>query len=134
MAYSPANTEAESYAAAYRQHATTLRNWLVAYGVGGPALFLTNDTLRNALKGSGFLQLVGWTFLLGVALQVCLAFIDKYADWICYQRCMNPAWPPSCASRLATWWVDANAPSILVELGSMVLFAIATVTAFQTVF
>lgn len=128
------NPEAEGYATAYRQHATSLRNWLVAYGVGGPALFLTNDKLRDALKASGCLQLVGWTFLLGVALQVCLSFLDKYADWICYQRCLNPNWPESRASRLAAWWVDANAPSIVIELASMILFAVATVAAFQAAF
>jgi hypothetical protein len=123
------NPEADAFTAAYRHHATTLRNWFVAYGVGGPVLFLTNDKLYTALKASGNLGLIGWTFLTGVALQVLLAFIDKYADWICYQKSItNPA-NPSRLQRAASWWVEANVPSVLLDLASGVLFGIATVTA-----
>ena len=134
MPDAPVNSEADAYAAAYRQHATTLRSWLVAYGVGGPAVFLTNDKLRDALKASENLKWIGWTFLLGVAIQVPMSFVDKYSDWICYQRCQNPAWPRTYPSQFAAWWVNANTPSILFEFSSMALFAIATVIALTTIF
>jgi hypothetical protein len=130
--------DAKDYAEAYRQHATTLRNWFVAYGVGGPAVLLTNEKLQLALKSSGSYALVGWFFLAGVALQVLLAFVDKYADWICYWRCEKapPAAPPQApppltlSQRLAAWWVQDNRPSIALDLASMAFLAFATGTAF----
>lgn len=124
--------DAEAFAAAYRQHATTLRNWFVAYGVGGPVVLLTNSTLLAALKASSDLATVGWSFLLGVGLQVLLALIDKYADWICYRHALHPDNPATKCQRLATWWVEANAPSFLMDLSSMVLLSVATVTVFRS--
>jgi hypothetical protein len=132
LGMSDPKTEAEEYAAAYRQHATTLRNWIVAYGVGGPVIFLGNDKLRDSLRDSGYLQVVGWTFLIGVALQVVLSFLDKYADWICWQDCVTPnqrRW-----TRRAKWWVNANWPTMLLESASMILLAVATVFAFNAAF
>jgi hypothetical protein len=138
MANDDANTQANptvaAWAAAYRHHATTLRNWLIAYGVGGPALFLTNDKLRDQLAGSGHLQTIGWTFLLGVLMQALMAFIDKYANWSGFQHASDPKRVQNWCSRRFAWWNDHNTPSIVLELASMLLFAVATALAFGCVF
>jgi hypothetical protein len=130
------SSDAEQFADAYRQHAATLRNWFVAYGVGGPALLITNDKLQLALRNYGRLELVGWCFLGGVFLQVVLSFTDKYADWLCYRACVNEGSIPDPKKRnsletVAFWWVTSNWPSILIELVSVLAFAVATGTAFR---
>jgi hypothetical protein len=57
---------------AYDEFAKTLRTWLVAYGIGGPVLLLTNETVRQAIAKSGAARCIAGTFLLGVGLQVLL--------------------------------------------------------------
>ena len=130
---SPGKSDADAFAEAYRQHAATLRNWYVAYGIGGPVLFLGNEKLAQKLVAAGEFGRVGVLFLLGVALQVALAMCDKYADWICYYQAAKPSALRSPLSPLAEWWVEANWPSLLLDAGSFILFAAATVLAFRAV-
>ena len=37
----------------YSDYSRTLRAWLVAYGIGGPVLFLTNDKVATRVAESG---------------------------------------------------------------------------------
>jgi hypothetical protein len=133
MANSFDPSESEEFATAYRQHATTLRNWFVAYGVGGPALLLTNEKLQSTLRTYGRIESIGWCFLVGVGLQVLLSFFDKYADFVCYWRCLENVTTPTSSQKIASWWAKSNWPSILIELTSMGLFALATGTVFRAV-
>ncbi len=126
-------SDADAFAEAYRQHAATLRNWYVAYGIGGPVLFLGNEKLAQKLVAAGEFGIVGVLFLVGVAFQVVLAMFDKYADWICFYQAANPSAPPSPLYGLAAWWVKTNWPSLLLDVGSFILFAAATVLAFRAV-
>ena len=41
--------EIEELYKAYEEHAKTLRTWLVAYGIGAPVVFLTNEQLSKRL-------------------------------------------------------------------------------------
>jgi hypothetical protein len=49
----PSESEAEGFYKVYEEHAKALRTWLVAYGVGGPVLFLTNPIAQERLAKSG---------------------------------------------------------------------------------
>ena len=66
----------------YRHHATTL--------------FLGNEKLREPLQKSADINLVAWTFLLGVAIQVFMSFADKYCNWINYQERAGQQQPLQC--------------------------------------
>jgi hypothetical protein len=68
----------------YSEYAKTLRAWLVAYGIGGPVLFVTNDKLAKQVSDSAAAAQVVSAFLLGVALQVLIAFINKWGAWHMY--------------------------------------------------
>lgn len=48
----PSDSSAELYAV-YEEHSKTLRTWLVAYGIGAPVLFITNDKVWKAIASSG---------------------------------------------------------------------------------
>ena len=68
----------------YWRHAAALRQWFVAYGIGGVVLFLTNRPLFSALSPCA-LKTVAAFFLAGVLFQVVLAFINKvfnYNHWL----------------------------------------------------
>ena len=74
-------TEREEYFKAYEEYSKVLRTWFVAYGIGGPVLLLTNQTLAKAIKASGQGKSLAALFLAGVALQVVLAALNKFSMW-----------------------------------------------------
>lgn len=76
--------EEKSYYTAYGYHSNLLRTWLVAYGIGGPVLFINSAELYKKLVGSGQASLIAKLFLVGVFLQVSLSAINKTIMWTLY--------------------------------------------------
>ena len=68
----------------YEEHMKTLRAWFVAYGVGGPVLFITQQDFAATLVDSGLSQLIGVLFLVGVLLQALVALFNKWVNWGLY--------------------------------------------------
>lgn len=126
------STKAEEYLKAYGEFAKVLRTWLVAYGVGAPVLLVTNEAVSKAIKESGNAKVIAICFLAGAALQVLLATLNKAAMWGLYYAEENPAMKAKNSYKLAYWfsenfWIDA-----LVDVGTLLLFGIATWRAFGT--
>lgn len=127
----PSPAEADAYYKVYEEHSKTLRTWLVAYGIGAPVLFLTNDTLAKALAESMFSDWIGGLFLAGVGLQVLLAAVNKHAMWACYNAATEPKERYGRFMRFGMWvsgqfWMDFT-----IDLLSLGLFAVATVWSFR---
>ena len=78
------NRAAPAYFESYAEYNRILRSWFVAFGIGGLALFLVEEKLRAALIQSGAAGQVIGLFLAGVALQIVIAGLNKYANWYCY--------------------------------------------------
>ncbi len=68
----------------YADYSKTLRAWLVAYGIGGPVLFLTNEKVSTKVASSGHAHSIIFAFLFGVALQIILSLINKWGAWHMY--------------------------------------------------
>jgi len=68
----------------YWRHASALRNWLVAFGVGGCMLLLTDKTDVFALSPLWLKILVLFFLMLGTMIQIVLALINKYLHWHLY--------------------------------------------------
>lgn len=110
----------------YADYSRTLRAWLVAYGVGGPVLFVTNEKLSERVANSGYANAIIVLFLLGVALQIVLATINKWGAWHMYRGAAD-------AEYHATWrykfWAFVNEQSWIdfwIDLTSLVVFTLAT--------
>ena len=130
----------------YEEHMKTLRAWFVAYGVGGPVLFVTQNDFATTLVNSGLSQLVGVLFLVGVLLQALVALFNKWVNWGLYyfdeddtdagsavdtvettgDEVDTAAKPQKlqhfCESYSSKVWID-----IVADLATLLLFAIATV-------
>ena len=96
---------------AYEEHAKTLRTWLVAYGIGAPVVFLTNEQLSKRLLGNPWAWKIAALFLAGVSVQVFLAAINKTANWGAYYARRNPAKATGKRFVVARWlseqfWID----------------------------
>ena len=114
---------------AYEEHSKVLRTWLVAYGIGAPVLFLTNDSLAEKLAESGMSAGVSARFLLGVAAQVGLAALNKTVMWVCYYAERTPPPPPVQEywwAKTAYWIGKSFLIDLVVDVGTLVLFGSAT--------
>ena len=78
------NTQEVEHFQNYTDYSKTLRSGLVAYGIGGPVLFLTNQSLSDRVSVAPNKRLIIGLFLAGVALQVVLSFLNKWCAWNMY--------------------------------------------------
>ena len=110
----------------YESYSSTLRTWLVSYGVGAPVLLISNEKIWDTLKTHPLSSVIAATFLGGVALQVLLASLNKYTMWFCYRGEEEPSFREKRFYRFSCWvagqfWID-----ILCDMLSIVSFAYAT--------
>ena len=115
---------------AYSQHSAVLRTWLVAYGIGAPALILSQDKIWVALSKSGLLPRIGFLFLFGVFLQVSLAAVNKSVMWACYFGEITPSYKKTKRYRGANWLSERYSIDLACDIGAMVAFAFATYLSF----
>lgn len=128
---SNAREEAGFYKA-YAEFAKTLRTWFIAYGIGAPALVLSNKDLWNIVKSSGSLLSIAVLFLLGVTFQVIEAFIYKTAMWHLYVG-------ESDDSHKKTWWYRLSGTvsesyklELFFDMGALAFFTLATILLLKT--
>ena len=113
----------------YDEFAKVLRTWFVAYGIGGPVLLLTNETVRLKLAASGHARCIASAFLIGVGLQVLLALFNKTALWLCYRAEREPRLRQKIVYRAAEWFVYEFWIDFLADLSSFGVLAWATLSS-----
>ena len=128
-----AESDSTSYYRAYEGYEKTLRTWFVAYGIGAPILLLTDEAVRDAFTHSAQGRRIGGAFLVGVAVQVLLAIVNKTVAWANYYAATRPTVQGEWKYRTASWlseqfWIDA-----IADLATVLLFGWATWTAFAVV-
>lgn len=109
---------------AYAEYNKILRTWFVAFGVGGPALFLVNDKLADALVKAGQLRLVVVLFLAGATAQIVGAFLNKVANWYMYQSMVSED-ADGIFHTVSEWFVDQFWPDMLLDVGTIAAFGYA---------
>jgi hypothetical protein len=119
---------------AYEEHSKNLRTWLVAYGIGGPVLIVSNQRLSDLLINSVDLRNYIYAFLGGVATQVFLSVLNKNVMWGCYCGEQLEEFRNSIFYKFANWfsvqyWID-----LLADLISIVLFIYATFGILNIIF
>ena len=121
----------------YAEYSKTLRSWLVAYGIGGPILLLVSKDAPEKLAKSPHLTLVVTLFLAGVALQIFLAFLNKWAAWHMYSGAYDKQLAASGSidcdmhheTRTFRAWEWINKQSwidFVIDLGALIAFSVAT--------
>jgi len=111
---------------AYLEYNKILRSWFVAFGVGGPALFLINAQLGRRLAESGQLAQVSGMFLVGAGSQVVGALINKTSNWYVYRGARDPVYQTKrrywfCKWVVVQFWLD-----IALDLIAVTAFGFAT--------
>ena len=116
----------ESHFQNYGDYSRTLRVWLVAYGIGGPVLFLTNENLAQKVSSSCYTNQITILFLSGVGLQIVLSLINKWCAWHMYKGAGDPVYQKT---RRYKFWGFVNAQSWIdfwIDLISIIAFIFAT--------
>ena len=111
---------------AYLEYNRILRSWFVAFGVGGPALFLINPQVRDALIRKEQLANVALLFLIGTGSQVFGAVLNKVSNWYVYRGADDAAYREQCKykffnSVVEHFWID-----ILLDVATILLFGFAS--------
>ena len=123
-------TSKEEYFDAYKEHSKTLRTWLVAYGIGAPVLFMTNEKLVQKFSDSPDSELIAAFFLIGVVLQVLLAATNKAVNWASYFAEGHEERKKEWCFKFACWFCDQFWVDMSIDIASLVFFAIATWKSF----
>ena len=116
----------QGHFASYAEYSKTLRSWLVAYGIGAPVLFLTGKDAPAKIAQAPQLKTIVTLFVGGVALQILLAFINKWAAWYMYRGDLEPAYQSSLSYRYWGWINRQNWIDFLIDIGALFAFSVAT--------
>jgi hypothetical protein len=84
------SSNASEYFECYAEFAKTLRTWFIAYGIGAPILFLSNNTVWETIRSSSYISFISFCFLAGVSIQVLEALLYKNSMWYLYRGEENP--------------------------------------------
>lgn len=116
----------ERYYKTYEEYSRTLRTWLVAYGIGGPVIFLTNDTLSAAIVNSGQSRKITFLFLAGVALQVLVSLINKWVNWYKHAESGGDDEKDKVGFKVANYMYDKFWIDVACDAGTIIFFLIGT--------
>jgi hypothetical protein len=118
--------EEEEFYSAYTEYSKILRTWLVAYGIGGPVLFLTQSEISNKIIESGQARTIVYLFLLGVFFQIIISLINKCVNWYLYCHADPKTRKREWGYKIADWVSERFCIDILCDIGSIVAFGVAT--------
>jgi len=126
--------DAKGYFEQYWRYCSSLRNWFVAYGIGGCILFVSDKAelfQQITLERKRFVVI---TFLVGVIAQVFLAGLNKWIHWYIYwgkeDEGFRQTWRYKASDWISTqFWID-----IVVDLITFGSFGAATVTMIMAFF
>ena len=79
---------------------------MITYGIGGPALFLTNESAGKSLLGASDGPIIAYAFLAGVAIQVTMALLYKTAMWHLYMGELDPEVKTAHLHRFWAWFSE----------------------------
>lgn len=110
----------------YEEYSKTLRTWFVAYGVGAPVIFLSNEALTTKVLSAPTSRCLIAAFFAGVLVQVILTIINKHAMWGCYYGEIKPEFQSTYRYKIADWlssqyWID-----IIIDFISLALLSYAS--------
>lgn len=117
--------ETEGYFEQYWRHASALRNWFIAYGIGGAILFVSKADVFAEFPACTK-QIIIIAFLLGVGVQSLLAFWNKVVHWYIYYGEDEPSYKSTNTYKFwdkvsECFWID-----ILIDMITVCSFVFAT--------
>jgi len=109
----------KEYLESYRGYNQILRSWFVAFGIGGPIIFLTNDALYVDFLKLDDKGCIVALFFVGLFAQILVSFLNKIANWYIYsdekwEPDMNEPPPGFWSCFIKHFWIDISADVLTV--------------------
>ncbi len=120
------NSDSDKYYEMHESYSKTLRAWLVAYGVGGPIIFLTQKDVAKSISSSEDALLITCLFFGGVILQIFVTALNKWINWYLHLFTADPDWVETKGLRIIKWIKGIAIVDILCDVGAITLFMWAT--------
>ena len=114
----------------YTEYNQTLRQWFVAFGVGGLAVFLVEDSARTQLIDANEIRSVALLFLAGAASQIFVAFINKIANWYKHNEIENNIEGDGLKYRISHWLLEQFWIDIVCDIITIFTFGYAVYRVF----
>ncbi len=111
---------------AYAGLARILRGWLVAYGVGAPVLFVSQNSVMTALKAVPDARQIILAYLAGTVLQISLLWLYKLCMWWGYLHERKSISEKSRRYRFTDWFTNTMWFEGIVDVITICLFCYAT--------
>jgi len=122
----PADIDREGFYKVYEEYAKNLRAWFVAYGIGGPVLFLTQETISKTIAESGQARNIVYGFLFGVLSQILLSLFNKWNNWAIYSYSDSEASMKTWKFKLAEILSEQSWIDKLLDIFTVVAFGYST--------
>jgi hypothetical protein len=106
-----------------------LRFWIIAYGIGVPALLLSKAELYLKFTKSEEAISIILLLVLGVTLKIVETLVDKWMSWI-QHSCVDYTTHKKL-QKYADGWFGRIAPRLLLEIISLVSLGVATYLMFK---
>lgn len=123
---SPPEQKKSEFYEPYAAFARTLRAWLVAYGIGAPVLFSSQDAFSRVLKDAEATAPIMVLFFVGVSLQVFDALSHKYCMFYLYCGEDSESFKQTLRYRLSDIYSEQTWIEILIDFATIGCFALAT--------
>lgn len=130
----PTSPQEIGFYEAYAGFARNVRTWFIAYGIGAPVLFVTNQEVWKRISGSGDGPAIAYLFLAGVAVQIVEAIIYKTAMWYLYMSELEQHEEEEHKDwryRSSDWISGSYALEMLFDVVTLALFGVATAKVLQ---
>ena len=110
---------------AFLEYARLLRTWLVAFGIGGPILFLNIQGVYDTLRASDDRWLLLSVFFAGLGLQVLSALLHKWVAWFVVVGAVSERVRRLPLYRFSIFMANFPWIGVIADVGTVVLFAYA---------
>lgn len=118
-------SDANHHLKLYEEYNKSLRTWFLSFGIGAVVLLISNADLAAKFAKSPEKTSVVTLFLIGCAIQVAIAFVNKVCSWCMYNGDLNEEFTATRYYKIAdavnSWfWLD-----VLLDLATIILFGVA---------
>lgn len=103
-----------------------MRTWLIAYGIGGPAIVASQEHLWNSLNDETA-ACAGLIFLMGLAFQIFPAAFFKWAMWELWISVEDVERKEKKRWKIAKWASENYLIDLVTDAVSLVMFGWATI-------
>jgi len=122
----PASETKSIYWEPYKAFSDTFRNWLIAYGIAIPYLFISEKGFTESVRNAAGMRSVVLLFLFGVLLQFLQVGVAKYVMMILYTGEEVKGFKNTSLFKHTNNFSERFWPYLLTDLGTVLLYAIGT--------